>query len=187
MKKKLISALSCAMVLLLTGCKIVDASVSFETVGVTLPFMAHVFDPLPFTRNSDLPQTKAATNAFSVTRLITISELGEKVANAANIIKDMSVNNLKITVTAEPKGKYTIDGLAVTVSGLEGSPFIIPTFKVGDNITPPAGMADFIAAFFMKVLEGKGDITISGHTDAPYGTTIFVIIENNLVFTVSML
>jgi len=165
--------------MLLTGCRIVDASISIETLAMPLSFSALVFDPLPPPNTAD--------NAFSQTRGIKASDLGSLVASAMYNITSATASNLKITVTSEPSANYTISNLLITSSGVSGSPFPIPTFQIGDPIPIPAGLNAFIGAYFMKVVDGYADLTISGKTNAPVGTKIFVTIDNTLIFTYSFI
>jgi len=180
MKKNLFSALSCVMILL-TGCRIVDATVSItiETVAMPLSFSALVFDPLPPPNTAD--------NAFSQTRGIKASDLNSIVASAMYNVTAASASNIKITVTSEPYSNYSISNMLITSSGVSGSPFAIPNFQIGDPIPIPAGLDAFIGAYFLKVVDGYADLTISGKTNAPVGTKIHVTIDNTLVFTYSFI
>ena len=187
MKKILIFALICTTVSL-TGCgKIRNAtSREFTVNGVDFGFTA-------ITNSSDAvasgTRTAAEMSTFSVTRTVNISEIGDSdIIEYAKKISKVAVNSSVLSVTTDPWGDYTVENLTVSVAGVSGSPLVVPSFTLGDTFVPPAGMNSFTSSFIMKLLRDKSvTVTVSGETDAPEGTEVDIIYENDLVFTAKLL
>ena len=130
----------------------------------------------------------AATQSFSVTRTVDISEIGDDdvLEYVAKIYK-VKVDNSIISVTVSPAGAYTVENLTVTAVGVSGS-IMIPSYTMGNAFTLTSGMIVFTEAFFKKLKEDRSvSVTVTGMTDAPAGTTINIRYESDVIFTASLL
>jgi hypothetical protein len=132
--------------------------------------------------------TRAGGNPFTLTRTVTISEIGSSdiVAHADKISK-VVVSSSLFNITASPEGDYTVIGLTISAVNVPGS-LVISSYTMGDAFTPPANINTYTAAFIMKLLRDKSlTVTVSGETDAPAGTTLNISYKNNLIFTAFLL
>ena len=190
MKKILISMIAGAM-MLLSGCdKLKDATsrdisvknVAFDFETTTQPVVALLSAP-----ESGVTTRAAVTSSFTVTRTVDISELdNDDLEEYANKISKVLVNAALITVTTSPAGDFTVTDLTVVAAGVPGS-LVIPSYTIGGVFTAPATMNAYTMTFLTQLLSAKSIVvTVSGQTDAPAGTTIFISYESDVVFTASL-
>jgi len=187
MKKIFILALTCTIVSLVSCDKIKEVtSTDFKVNNVHFDFSTNVEEG-PSSSSADV-FFRAATQTFTITRLVNISELGsDDVIEYANKISKVVIDNSLIRVTVSPAGTYTIENLTVTASGVPGS-IVIPSYTMGSPFTLTSDMNTFTSAFIMKLISAKSlSVTVSGKTDAPVGTTINISYESNLIFTAGLL
>ena len=190
MKKNLISALICAMVLL-SGCdKLKDAtSLDFTVNNISFAFKATVQDdPTTLSGEASVTTRAAAMRSFTVTRTVAISEIGSSdVDKYASKISKALVNAAMVSVATVPSGSYTVTDLTITATGVPGS-IVIPAYTIGDDFTEPSGMSVYMGALIMQLINaGTITVTVSGQTDAPAGTILTVSCKSDVVFTASLL
>jgi len=165
-------------------------SLDFNVNNVSFDFSTTVADnPSPMPAESASLRATTATQTFSVTRTINISELGsDDAVKYANKISNVAVSNSLITIEASPAGSYTVENIKITADGVTGSPLNVPTFTIDGSFTFTTEMNKFTAAFIAKLLSAKSiSVTVSGTTNAPVGTTIDIYYKSNLVLTASLL
>ena len=173
----------CMSLSLISCDKIKEAtSKDFKVSGVEFNFTA-------VSTASTKSATRAeATQSFSVTRTVKISEIGsEDVAEYANKINRVLADNSLINVTVTPAGTYTVENLTITAAGVTGS-LVVPSYTMGSAFTLPSNTAAFTSAFIMKLVNARTvSVTVTGMTDAPEGTTLNITYESDLIFTASLL
>ena len=190
MKKTIYFALLC-MVMSLTCCDKINEATSKEIKvnGVSFKFTA-VSNAPAATRSAGEVELRAATQTFSVTRTVLLSELGNPdVVEFANKIRNVTVSNTQITVTADNGVNYTVENLTVTAVGVAGS-LAVPTFVMGGTVALPANTKSFTEAFVAQLYTTATHsvaVTVTGKTDAPAGTTLNVSYESDLVLTARIL
>ena len=184
MKKVLIAALTCAMVVSLTSCDKIKEALSRDITvnNVKFDFPIQVV-------GEDMRATRDGTmNPFSVTREVDISEISSsEVMEYASKISKVTTNSSLLSVTAVPAGSYSVANVKISTVGIPGE-IIVPAYTMGSSFTAPANMNDYTSALIMKLLTAKKlTVTISGETDAPVPTTLNISYESDLVFTVGLL
>ncbi len=193
MKRLLSFALLSAV--MLAGCdKLKDAtSKDFTVNGVRFEFNAEVESAALKSAGAEVHAavtTRAGEmNPFSVTRTVSLSEISSsELIEYKKMIDKVKANSSLIEVTVTPSGSYSVANLTIEATGVAGSPLTVPSLSVGGAFTPPAGMDAFTSAFVMKLITtGSVQVTVSGMTDAPAGTTVGISYENDLLFTASLL
>jgi len=190
MKKTLIYALLCAMVSL-SGCeKLKDVtSRDFTVNNIAFDFEATARDNVTTLSGDPAVTTRVGeTTSFAVTRTVDISEMGnDDIIEYAAKINKIVVNSSVITVTASPAGTYTVTDLKVTAVGVAGE-LVIPSYTMGSAFVAPANMNAYTTAFIMRLLSAKTvQVTVTGNSDAPAGTTINIQYESDIVCTASLL
>ena len=178
----------CMSLSLISCDKLKDAtSKDFKVNNVSFKFIAESKAGATTTSIGALSTRAAATQSFTVTRTIDISELGsDDVVKYANKIDAVRINNSLVQVTVNPAGTYTVENLTVTASGVSGS-IVIPTYTTGASFTLTSDMNTFTSAFIMKLVSAKTvSVTVTGMTDAPVGTTLNISYDSDLLFTASI-
>ena len=176
----------------LAGCeKVKDAtSKDIKANDVKFDFTADVVEAAEAQMSvaAVMKQTAAATNTFSKTRMVDISELSsEEIMDYASKISKVTANSSVIEVTVSPAGTYTIENLTFEAVGVSGS-LVVPSYTTGDELTPPAGMDAYLASFVMKLLSAKKvEVTVFGKTDAPADATVNISYGGDLVLKASLL
>ena len=176
----------------LAGCnKIKDAtSINIEVNNVSFDFETEVKAPQASMGASAVMKPTAATNTFSVTRTVDISEISSKeLEEYVNKIVDVTANNQVITVTITPTGSepYTVENLTLQAEGVANS-LVVDSYTLGGDFPVPAGMTAYMVAFVTKLLSTKSlAVTVSGMTDAPVGTTVKISYGSDLVLKASLL
>ena len=188
--KKIISFALLCMILSPISCdKIKEAtSKDFKVKNVNFNFSAESIAGTPAKSAEAMIMRAAATQTFTETRTVNISEIGsDDVMEYASKISKVSVDNSLIKITVNPAGTYTVESLTITAAGVTGS-IIVPSYTIGDTFTLSSDMNAFTNAFIMKLLSAKSvSVTVTGTTDAPVGTTINVSYISDLIFTASIL
>ena len=183
-------AVAIAMVSL-AGCdKIKDAtSIDIEANNVKFDFSAVVEEAAEAQANAAAVMRRTAViNTFSETRTVDISELSSaELEEYANKITNVTASSPVIEVTMSPAGAYAVENLTFTAEGVANS-LVVPAYTIGGEFTPPANVNTYMAAFIMKLLTAKTvEVTISGMTDAPKGTTVTISYGSDLVLKASLL
>ena len=187
MKKILFSMIAVAMMLPLGCDKILTRD--FTVNNISFDFEATAQDNVTTLSGDPAITTRAGeTTSFTVTRSVDISEMGnDDIIEYAGKINKIAVNSSIITVTASPEGSYTVTDLKVTAAGVTGEP-VIPSYTMGSAFVAPANMNAYTTAFIMRLLSVKTiQVTVTGKSDAPAGTTINIKHESDIVFTASLL
>ena len=189
MKKILFSALICVMFSFI-GCeKLKEANtIDIKVNNVTFDFEALVQDmsAAPSVDSSTPSLRVGGTTSFSVERSVDIDEIGSTELNEyLNKINNVKANNSLLKITAAPSGNYIITNLTVTIKGID--PLTIPSYTLGGTFTAPSNMNTFTNSFLTKLLKGPVKVKIEGQTDAPAGTTVYVVYECDLVFTANVI
>jgi len=190
MKKILFSALMCAMISFIGCDKLKEAnSVDIKVNNVKFNFEALTknVSAAPAGDSSSPALRAGGTTSFSVERTVDITEIGStELAEYLNKINKVKANNSLLKVTAVPSGNYTVTNLTVTVTGITES-LTIPSYTLGGTFTAPANMNTFTNSFLMKLVAGPVKVKVEGQTDAPAGTTVYVVYECDLVFTANVI
>jgi len=177
--------LGCAMMMSLTSCdKIKEAtSHDFTVKNVNFDFTAITNGAV-----SAVVTRADGTTSFSETRMVDISEISSsELAKYVNKINKVRVNSSQLTVTMIPAGIYTVTNLTISAVGVPGS-IVIPSYTLGEAFIQPLGMDAYTSAFIVKLIDSKKvEVTVSGTTNAPEGTTVKVSYKNELLFTASLL
>jgi hypothetical protein len=184
MKKIILPALLCIIVSL-TGCD--KMKKDFKVNGVKFDFTTE-------SKSGTLAKApgevtlRSATQSFTVTRAVDISEMGnDDVVEYAKKINSVVVNNSLIRVTTVPAGTFVVENLTVTAAGVPGS-IVIPSYTIGSLFSLTADMNVFTSAFMMKLINSKSvSATVKGNTDAPPGTVINISYESDLLISASVL
>lgn len=159
-----------------TNIEVDDVTFDFEAITAGSP------------SSSSISRNAAMTSTFSVTRSVSLAEIGSsELMKYADRITKIAVNSSLLKVTIEPSGEYTVTNLTVSAVGVPGS-LVVPEYVIGDVFTPPANMETYTIAFIMKLLNNEPiEVTVSGQTDAPTGVKVKISYENDLVFTAKVL
>ena len=188
MEKFVLFALMCLSLSLISCDKIKDAtSKDFKVNDVSFDFTAVCTEGTTTKSAEAVALRAAATQSFTVTRAVNISELGSDVIDYAGKIKKVSVENSLISVTANPAGAYTIENLTVKATGVSGS-IEIPSFTIGNPFPLTSGMNVYTISFINQLISiNSVSVTVTGMTDAPAGTTLNISYKSDLIMTASVL
>ena len=81
---------------------------------------------------------------------------------------------------------YTITNLTIKAEGVSGQ-LVIPSYTMGGTFIAPSNMNAFTSAFIMKLLDReKIDVTVTGQSDAPAGTTLYIKYQNDIMCTAGL-
>jgi len=185
MKKILFAALVCAMTSLASCDKLKH---DFNVNNVKFAFEAPVTGNTATTYAAVTTRAAGMDNTFTVTRQVDISEMGSsEIVEYANKVNSVVVNNTLLKITVVPSGNYSVADVTLTADGVAGS-LVVPAYTLGGAFTPPANMNAYTSALIMKLVSAKKvNVTITGQTDAPTGTTINISYESDLLIKASVL
>jgi len=167
----------------LTGCDKITHDFTVENVKFN--FEADVVEET--TKSTITGAAAEANNVFSVTKEINLADISSsEFTEYKDRITKVTVDNLSLEVTFIPAGQYIIEDLKLTAVGVSGS-LEIPSYKAGENFTPPTNLNSYTSAFFKKLISaGKLDVTVTGKTNAPKGVKVKISYAYDLVFTAKL-
>ena len=175
------------VVVLVTGCNLIDDAASIDIEANDVRFNFEAVTGEGGARSVVARAAGDTGNTFSVTRTVKLEEISADVANNAERISKVIVNSSGLVITTSPSLSYKVSNLKLSAKGVSGS-LSVPSYTVGGAFTAPSNMATYTATLVMKLVDnGSVEVTISGETDAPAGTTIYIKYENDLVFTAKLL
>lgn len=169
-----------------SGCDKIKDAASFDVTvrGVQFEFDAPVEGA---SQRSAAAVTRAGElTSFSVTRTIKAADISAELEKHGDKISEVKANNSTVTISVNPHGDYTVSDLKISYTG--GSAFTVPSYSVGEALTPPAGLDKYLSGLAFKLfVSGQVEVTVTGKTDAPAGTTVTIRYKNDVVATVSPL